>query len=383
MRELFAYHTYTVPLSYRCEVMNLFLAYGLQSAHEREQGEQFSFRLSLGDVETAEGAFRAAEIPVSRSELRGLLGALKRLFHHPGLLAGLILSLGMYVFLTGMVWEVRIFSETDIDEDVILEELAQVGLHEGAWMRGLDSDRVVSAFLSLDDRIAFASVHFWGTVAEVELIPKDEGATPTPAAEPCNIVAARDAVITDLTVFAGKPEVKVGQTVAAGDLLVSGVITDVGGTRLLPAAASVVGRVEETLTIEVPLTRETVHVVSSRPTSLTITVFGHTLVFGEPEAASYQKSSRLYLANAIRLPVFCTVGMTSRTEGGVRYLSEEEAARVAEEELERKLGSLLGDGALLSCEKTGNTEEGVFRLQVKIIYETNIAKSLAFQAGSQ
>ena len=383
MRELFAYHTYSVPHSYRCEVMNLFLAYGFQSVHERERGEQFSFRLPLGDAEGAEAAFHAAGIPVSRSELCGLLGALRRLLRHPGLLTGLVLSLGIYVFLTGMVWEVRIFSTTDIDEDVILAELSEVGLHEGAWIRGLDPDRVVSAFLSRDDRIAFASVHFFGTVAEVELIPKDEGAIPTPAAEPCNIVAARDAVITDLTVFAGKPEVRVGQTVAAGDLLVSGVITDVGGTRLMPAAASVIGRVEETLTFEVPLCRETVRVVSSRPTSLTLTVFGHTVVIGDPEEASYQRGSRLYLADAIRLPVYCTVGMTSRTEAGERYLTEEEASRIAEEEFERKLNTLLLDGALLSCEKTGESAEGVYRLRVKIVYETNIAKSLAFQAGSQ
>ena len=383
MRERLGYYTYSVTAERRLDILNLALAYGIEIYGESETDNCCSYRISFFDSRQWESALKAAGIPFLRGELRGLIGFLHRLGKHPGLIAGVAVALFLYVWLGGVVWEVRIRSENDIDEDIVLSELAESGLYEGVWAAKVDPDRVVAEFLSKDSSVAFATVHMRGVVAEVELIQRDTPPKTEPAREPCNLVATRDAVITDMTIYAGKPSVKIGQTVAAGDLLVTGVLTDVGGTRLLPATATVMGRVEDTLRIEVPLSLDGYRVVSSRPVFCSLTLFGRSLTIGRRENADCVSERRVFLFDRIRLPFIGRIGYRTETAPVKVARSEEEAKNVAEAELRRRLAVMLEDGALDSCETVVTTEEGILILHARVIYETNIAKALAFDAQTQ
>ena len=378
MREKLGYYAYTVTTDRRLELLNLALSFGIEIYGESEIDECYSVRVSLFDATVWENALIAGKIPFTRGELRGVLGAFQRLTRHPGLICGMVLAVLMYVWLGGVVWEVRITTENDIDEDVVLSELAEAGLHEGVWAAGIDPDNIVAEFLALDDGVAFAAVHLRGVVAEVVIIQREAPLKEEPSEDPCNLVAMRDAVVTDMTVYAGKPTVKIGQTVAAGDLLVTGVLTDVGGTRLLPAAATVMGRVEDTTEVEVPLALEGRRVIASHTRFLSITAFGHSFTVGRREGADCIRERRLYLFDRIRLPFIVQIGCSTETEVTEQIRSQEEAQNIAETELRRRLSIMLADGALESCETTVETEDGVLRLSARVVYETNIAKSLAF-----
>lgn len=379
MREKLGYYVYTVPEARRLELLNLSMSFGIETYGEKESNGYCSYRVSVFDANAWQNALVSANIPYTRGELRGLFGAFRRLARHPGLICGIAIAVLLYVWLGGVVWEVRIVSEHDIDEDTVLSELADAGLYEGARMAGIDPDRVVAEFLTRDGDVAFAAVHLRGVVAEVELIGKDAPPEEEPEKAPCNLVAARDAVITDMTIYAGKPTVKVGQTVAAGDLLVTGVLTDVGGTRLLPATATVMGRVEDTINIEVPFTSEGRRIVTSRTAFVSLSVFGHTFTIGNRGKADCVRERRLYLFDRIRLPFVGRVGYTTETQVTETTRSEDEAHNIAEAELRRRMATLLVDGALDSCETSVTTEDGFLRLSARVIYETNIAKSLAFE----
>lgn len=383
MRERLGYYTYTVTAEQRLDILNLALAYGIETYGESEMSGYCSVRISFFDSAKWESALKAAGVSYSRGELRGLLGFFRRIGKHPGLIAGVAVALFLYVWLGGVVWEVRIQSENDIDEDIVLSELAESGLYEGVWAAKVDPDRVVAEFLSKDSDVAFATVHMRGVIAEVELIQRDTPPKTEPTRDPCNLVASRDAVITDMTVYAGKPSVKVGQTVAAGDLLVTGVLTDVGGTRLLPATATVMGRVEDMLEIEVPFSSEGYRVVSSHPAFYSLTLFGHTLTIGRRESADCVSERRLFLFDRIRLPFIARIGYRTETASVTVVRCEEEAKNIAEAELRRRLAVLLEEGALDSCETAFSSEEGVLILRARVIYETNIAKALAFDAQTQ
>lgn len=383
MREKIGYYTYRVAAEYRLTVLNQALLHGMEIYGEKEDGEGCYFRIPVFDAAGWQNVLEENAVPYTRGELRGMLGAARKLVHHPGLICGVLLALFLYVWLGGAVWEVRIFCSNDIDEDNVLTELSEAGLFEGARISKIDPDRVVAEFLSRDDGVAFATVHMTGVVAEVELIRKDAPSMQEPAGVPCNLVASRDAVITDMTIYAGKPEVKVGQMVAEGDLLVTGVLTDVGGTRLLPAAATVMGQVTDMLNIEVPLTEGIQQVVTSRPVFCSLTVFGHTLTVGKRESADCVREKRLYLFDRIRLPIVCCIGCSVETTAVSRRREEPEALCVAEAELRRRLDVLLADGALDSIETSVRYDGEILHLSAKVIYETNIAKSLAFDAGNK
>lgn len=383
MREWLGYYTYTISLSERLQLMNAFLSRGLELYGEREEGALYRFRLPIRDAAAAEDAMRDAEIAFSRGTVGGFCGAARRCGRHPGVLVGVVLSLLLYVLLGGVIWEVRIVGDADVDEDRIRTELAAVGLYEGARVDALDPDRIVTDLLSEDGGIAFATVHLRGVVAEVELIVKDAHGEDPPRMEPCNLVAARDAVVTDLTVYCGEAAVRVGETVAAGDLLVSGVLTDIGGTRLLPASAVVMGRVTDTLEIEVPLVTERQVVTASRLSSLSLTIFGHPWTIGAESGADHTRERRLYLFDRLRLPILVRSGYRVETETSALVRAPSEAEAIAREELKRRLSILLADGALDHCETAVTVTDTALRLSAQVIYETNIAKALAFETQNQ
>jgi len=106
--------------------------------------------------------------------------------------------------------------------------------------------------------IAFVSVSLHGTRAQVfltETIPPPEIID---YSIPADIIAAKDGLIISIATSSGTPQVRPGDVVAAGDILVSGALnigTDDTGyqTQYVRASSAVIARMYYRITFEVPL----------------------------------------------------------------------------------------------------------------------------------
>lgn len=145
-----------------------------------------------------------------------------------GILVGAAVFFIMLWFLSGRIWNIEIRGEMPINEQDILAACREVGVFEGASKKAIDikGARVKLALLIPD--VAWASVNIEGSVATVELSPVKTAEIND--GEPSNLKAACDGVISGMQVIGGKPAVKVGDGVAKGNLLVSGVIEYPDGT---------------------------------------------------------------------------------------------------------------------------------------------------------
>lgn len=382
MTELLGYYPVSVPVEYRLTLTALSLEKDLQLRALQEDEREISFRVRFWEKGEILAALDGQGIPYAVGEMDGLAGSALKYLQKPVLVVGSLLALCLCLLLSNLVWEVRIVSGNEIDEDTVLSYLSACGLSEGVWRHGVDVDEVCAAYLLMDPDTAFLTVHMRGTVAEVELIPKN---TPDPSVDetyPAHMVASTGAVIQEVRVYRGKALVKVGETVAPGDLLVTGIVTTRGGTRLLHAEAEVLGRVSTALTVTVPLTGEQTVIVDTAFAGCTLTVFGYPLTVGKG-AGDLSDRARLYLWDEVRLPLTLTVWREA-TYGTVPYTrTEEEATRLALAELNRQLGVLLSDGALVSREMAGQFRDGAYILTCYVVYDTNIAKSLAFSVDNQ
>ena len=382
MRELIGYYEYRVSLKSRLLLVNLSLEYGMNLWRLRESGEEVIFRFPAWRAGTLESLMQQKGISYEKGCLSGVAGVCRSVSKHPGLVLGLLFSLLLYLWVGGTVWEVRILSQTDIDEDRVLAYLAESGLKEGTPIWRIDPDRVVSDYLLLDEEVAFATLHLNGVVAEVELIALEEKKDIENTAPPCNIVADKAALITDMTVYSGIPAVRVGQTVGKGDLLVSGVTTDVGGTRILSAQADVIGQVQETLTYEVSKTREVYQVRARGAVGVSLSAFGLNLSFGRQEG-DLVSTRQMYLFGLVRLPVRYTVYRRVEEVATTCTWSDAEAQRVAEAALEEQLRALVGEGALIDRNVKAEPQENSFLLTWEVTYEGNIGKALAFEVENR
>jgi similar to stage IV sporulation protein len=138
----------------------------------------------------------------------------------------LFFSLGALLFavllwlLTSMVWRIEVEGSHKVRAADVLPVVRQAGLDVGTWRREVDAERIASAILREFPELAWAGVRLKGSVAIIQLV--DRAVVPPLLHLPGDIVAARAGVITRIIAFSGEVRAAAGDTVARGQLLLSG-----------------------------------------------------------------------------------------------------------------------------------------------------------------
>ena len=151
----------------------------------------------------------------------GLPFVLQRLRRRRMLTGGAItFCLLLYLF-SSLIWTVDVIGTRQLDPAEVRREAASAGLYPGNLRFLVDGKDVADRLMLEMPGIAFAEVDFRGTQASIRIY---ERISPQPSLGAANIVAVKDGVIRDILVLAGAPQVKEGDLVRAGQVLISGII---------------------------------------------------------------------------------------------------------------------------------------------------------------
>lgn len=160
-------------------------------------------------------------------EKEGLIYTALNALNRPVILVGMIIWLVLIIYLPTRVLFVRVEGNLFVDSNRIVEAAERSGICFGASRRYVRSEKVKNLLLSEIDALQWAGVNTYGCVAIISVkervIPQESVITHKVS----SIIAARDGVISGLTVTKGNPVCKVGQAVRKGQVLVSG-FTDCG-----------------------------------------------------------------------------------------------------------------------------------------------------------
>ena len=201
-----------------------------------------------------------------------------------------------------------------------------------------------------------------------------------------NVVALRDGVIIDVDAANGTPEVKEGEVVYAGELLINSFIVGKNGCyRPTHARGKVYAAVSESFDIEIPLSRVTKNITGNTQTRCIYTVLGKempSLSNGESDyeyfdAVVTERTVKLF--GFIELPIRVKQIFYSEYIPITRSLSEAEAECYAYGELDACIADI--DLELLSCESYFITdkEKGVCKLVANAVFKQDIAKEVPFE----
>lgn len=173
-----------------------------------------------------------------------------------GIFAGALLTAVMLFLSDEFVWRIEVSGNENVSDDAVVSALSELGFELGTYIDGVDFDILHNRFLAASEDIAWISVNMHGNVAYAEVrefLPSDSGKSDGAA----NIVAAKDGVVTLVTVFDGKREALIGDRVKKGQLLISGVMEYEGeNTRYVYAKGEVQAVCERKIYVEIPLRRE-------------------------------------------------------------------------------------------------------------------------------
>lgn len=219
----------------RC--LNRWSAANLSFWDMQQQSELvFQCRIYKSEFEVIRQEAERAQCDVRVLSRFGLPTVWVRLKRRPILLAGTVFAVGLALFLQSFVWFVRISDNSRFDSRQILHVLEEEGVGFGAWGPSLDSENLKNRMLNRVPQLRWIAVNREGGLVTV-LTAEREPIEPAVDTEGvAHLVATRPGVIRELRVINGFAQKVPGDTVAAGEILISGVMewtTHIQATRAI------------------------------------------------------------------------------------------------------------------------------------------------------
>lgn len=374
---IFGYHVYSVapsdtPLALMLLMKNNIHAVQIEAGFAASMLEKRKIEALLG-----------TRVKFKRSEMKGVGGMLVSVFRRGGVIAALLMCFALAIISSELVWDVRIEGNTLYSDAEIISELSEAGLTVGKRWRSADLGKIENTALLESDRLSWININRRGTVAYVKVIEKKEHNANTKLGY-SNVVASCDAVIEEISVISGVARVKVGDTVRAGDLLISGVINEEYGGGFCYAEGVVRGRVSDTVSVFVSENSEKKQVVNEYLSRIGVKIFNFSInIFKSYRNfnISYDiiesEKKLTFLGRELPFSVITEHRVEYETRG-IR-LSRDELASIASARMRDMLLGRTEEATLLRAATSGRFTEGGYESVTKIVCIENIAKDVPFE----
>ena len=177
----------------------------------------------------AHGFLRIRE-PLRRSGCRGRIRAKKgwpflwrQIKRRKVFLLGAAFAVMLLIYLSSFIIFIKVEGFEGKDCEILLASLEKRGVKAGLLRKDLleRKSRIEREIMVDLPQAVWLGISVRGVVAEVRVVHRK---TAPKTINICDIVAARNGVISKLIVIRGTPVVKEGETVARGDLLISGTV---------------------------------------------------------------------------------------------------------------------------------------------------------------
>ena len=146
-----------------------------------------------------------------------------------GLFAGAVLFGVIIYILSGFIWSIDINGNNAISIYEIQGDLRENGIYVGALKKNINVTDAERKLELKSGRIAWMSVNITGCRADVEISESQDMPEIVDKATPCNLKAKKTGQILKMNVKEGQKNAAVGDGVAKGQMLVSGIV-DIGDT---------------------------------------------------------------------------------------------------------------------------------------------------------
>ena len=378
---IFGYYKGSVSADDSCKLANLMLKQGICSSIDPTG----KFSLSQKDLSRFLSGSRG-KIRYDIGSPRGIYGFIRQNRQRYGLFISLILTLILAVISSGLVWDVRISGNERLPDYVIENALSNVGFGVGTSWRSIDKNVIESELLIEREDIAWISVNRRGTVAYVEVIESEnvgnrEDAGPLYS----NIVADRDGVVEEITVQSGVANVKIGDVVKKGDVLISGVVENESGTTFCRAQGYV--RAESVCDVVAFAERETVEksVIGKSTLYIKLVLFNFSINIFK-NYGNYENTCDIIeeirgfaLFDKYELPIRIEKAYAYEYTNQAYIRSDDEIIATAKQELDSKIYTVFKDADVLKLRTVGEFYDLGYRLTSRVVYSAEIGKESAIE----
>lgn len=163
-----------------------------------------------------------AGVTLEITEKRGLPILFMKYRRRYGVAAGLALALVMMLFFSSVLWSVEINGVDKTEIELIKATLGECGISVGLPVGRIEKKEAEDKLEVLSPYIQRASVNIIGNRAFVEIYEREAAENAEVGFLYSDIVSKSDGEIIKANIFQGQSELQTGQSVAKGELLVTG-----------------------------------------------------------------------------------------------------------------------------------------------------------------
>ena len=161
---------------------------------------------------------------------RGFAHFLRRFRGHVSLLLAPIILFAAVLWLSDYIWEIDVVGNQSLRRTDILAALEELGVGIGHNSMHIDNELVRSKMQEKLGKLSYLTVRVSGSKALVIVRERREPPEMVREEEPADVIARRSGLVERMSVMEGKGEVKRGDTVLGGELLITGSLTDLQGS---------------------------------------------------------------------------------------------------------------------------------------------------------
>ena len=293
---------------------------------------------------------------------------------------GIAVFFAVVYTLSLFVWNVQITGNQTMTDEQVRTALSALGLDSGSLKSSLNLPVLKREAMRSMPELSWITLRLKGSSVFVELRESKQAPDIVPRDTPCNLVASRGGQILRVIAESGQSLVQPGDIVVEGDPLISGISEDAfGETMLHHASGEIIAATTRVLTEKVPL-HQTVQVPSGNVIQRQrFQIFGVEVplsVSPAPQGENYQREvaeTPVTLFGAQLPAVLYTEKWEELKTEEVTY-TQEEAAKIAEEALEKTIAEQLEGVTITKREKRLIVENGALIYELTLYCEENIGK---------
>ena len=286
----------------------------------------------------------------------------------------LFIIIAVIFFSSNFVWNIEIIEENGIEIENIMEDIHKAGLKIGELKSNINTKEIINQVRLNRDDIAWMGIELKGTNAIVKLVKADKKPEIVDEDEYCNIVSNKNGVITKINAQDGTANVKVGDTVSEGDILINGWMEGkYTGIRYVHAKGEIEARVWYTMNKTIPYNTTEKQSTGNVETNYGIKINNFKINF--PKGVSkfnfydtIETENKIKLFSNFYLPISIVKTTNEEYEEVQKTYSIEEAKNLGIQEIEKELEEKIEDKDKI-VNKNINTYENENSVDIYVTYE--------------
>lgn len=366
--------------------INMLTRDGISIWNVKSHGTQtIIFQMKLEDAKKIRRYAKKTECKISFLHRRGFPFLTLRLLRNSGFLIGAVAFFAVVTLLSNMVWGIEIKGANPATEYKIQKELEKMEVKTGKFQFFIPNAEDIQR--NLTDRvqeITWVGVELKGTTYHFQVVEKNEPEQ-TEHTGPRHLVAKKKAVIVDMFVEEGLPQVDINEMVKPGQILVSGIYGKEDKAKTVSAKGEVFGETWYKVQAKQPL-NNTLHVFNGKEKikhhlkigNWKLPIWGYGKIeFKEFEAEENEKKLQFL---KWKLPISYQYTTYRERELISKNYTKKEAIELAMESARNKIKSELDENAKIKGENVlhQSSDNGKVTVLVHFQIIENIAQAQSF-----